>query len=104
MKAGHAVAGESRLCPHCKATILKTSVACPMCRHVLRFGATLGVVSDVDRALTAFARGDDTLTTACFEQLDRRLAVRPGAVPARASVLAITEAFIQYAVFLTGRA
>jgi hypothetical protein len=44
MTAGHAVAGESRLCPHCKATILKTSVACPMCRHVLPFGATLGVV------------------------------------------------------------
>jgi uncharacterized protein YbaR (Trm112 family) len=45
MKAGHAVAGESRLCPHCKATILKTAVACPMCRHVLRFGATLGVIA-----------------------------------------------------------
>ena len=44
MKAGRAVAGESRLCPHCKATILKTAVSCPMCRHVLRFGSTLGVV------------------------------------------------------------
>jgi len=40
MKAGPvAVAGESRLCPHCKATILKSSSSCPLCRHVLRFGA-----------------------------------------------------------------
>ena len=44
MKTGRAVAGESRLCPHCKATILNTAVSCPMCRHVLRFGGTLGVV------------------------------------------------------------
>lgn len=41
MKAGRAVAGESRPCPHCKAIILKTAVACPMCRHVLRFGAAV---------------------------------------------------------------
>lgn len=34
-----AVPGESRVCPHCQATILKSSTACPMCRHVLRFGA-----------------------------------------------------------------
>jgi hypothetical protein len=33
-------AGESRICPHCKATILKSSVSCPLCRHVLRFGST----------------------------------------------------------------
>jgi len=40
MKAGPvAVAGESRVCPHCKATILKSSTSCPLCRHVLRFGA-----------------------------------------------------------------
>lgn len=31
------VAGESRTCPHCKATILKSSICCPLCRHVLRF-------------------------------------------------------------------
>lgn len=33
------VAGESRICPHCKETILKSSVACPVCQHVLRFAA-----------------------------------------------------------------
>jgi hypothetical protein len=38
MKASRAsVAGESRTCPHCKATILKSSASCPICRHVLRF-------------------------------------------------------------------
>jgi len=33
------VAGESRTCPHCKATILKSAVSCPLCQHVLRFGS-----------------------------------------------------------------
>ena len=33
------VAGDSRVCPHCKATILKSSVSCPLCRHFLRFVA-----------------------------------------------------------------
>ena len=72
--------------------------------HLRSVGAALGVVSDVDRALTAFARGDVPLATVCFERLDRRLAVRPGAVRARASVLAITEALAEHTVFLTGRA
>jgi hypothetical protein len=40
MKAGRvSAAGDSRSCPHCKATILKSSVSCPLCRHVLRFGS-----------------------------------------------------------------
>lgn len=40
MKASRAsAAGESRACPHCKATILKSSAACPICHHVLRFAA-----------------------------------------------------------------
>jgi hypothetical protein len=30
-------AGESRACPHCKATILKSAGSCPICRHVLKF-------------------------------------------------------------------
>ena len=33
------VAGESRTCPHCKATILKSSASCSICHHVLRFAA-----------------------------------------------------------------
>ena len=38
MKAVRApAAGEARSCPHCKATILKSAVSCPLCRHSLRF-------------------------------------------------------------------
>ncbi len=33
------VAGESRTCPHCKGTILKSSASCPLCHHVLRFAS-----------------------------------------------------------------
>jgi len=39
MKAGQAAAGESRSCPHCKATILKSAASCPMCRHNFRFAS-----------------------------------------------------------------
>jgi hypothetical protein len=35
--AGVSAAGESRSCPHCKATILKSAASCPLCRHNLRF-------------------------------------------------------------------
>lgn len=31
--------GRTRVCPHCKATILESAVICPQCRHHLRFGA-----------------------------------------------------------------
>ncbi|MFL5478734.1 MAG: hypothetical protein ACJ79X_06940 [Gemmatimonadaceae bacterium] len=30
-------AGKSRLCPHCKATILQSATICPACDHSLRF-------------------------------------------------------------------
>jgi hypothetical protein len=29
-------AGESRSCPHCRETILKSATSCPICRHMLR--------------------------------------------------------------------
>ena len=31
------VAGKSRICPHCKATILQSASICPVCEHSLRF-------------------------------------------------------------------
>jgi hypothetical protein len=31
------VAGRTRACPHCKATILESATVCPACRHHLRF-------------------------------------------------------------------
>lgn len=30
-------AGRTRVCPHCKATILESAPVCPQCRHHLRF-------------------------------------------------------------------
>jgi hypothetical protein len=35
--ARSATPGKSRLCPHCKATILESASVCPGCRHHLRF-------------------------------------------------------------------
>ncbi|MGH7772114.1 MAG: hypothetical protein ACREQA_07725 [Candidatus Binatia bacterium] len=32
-------AGETRICPHCKATILKSSISCPACNHVIKYEA-----------------------------------------------------------------
>jgi hypothetical protein len=31
--------GATRVCPHCKATVLETAAICPGCRHHLRFSA-----------------------------------------------------------------
>jgi hypothetical protein len=31
--------GATRVCPHCKATVLATSAICPGCQHHLRFNA-----------------------------------------------------------------
>ncbi|MEY4762269.1 MAG: hypothetical protein RLZZ200_2125 [Pseudomonadota bacterium] len=31
--------GNTRTCPHCKATILDSAIVCPGCRHHLRFGS-----------------------------------------------------------------
>ncbi len=30
--------GRTRVCPHCKATILESAAVCPQCQHHLRFG------------------------------------------------------------------
>jgi hypothetical protein len=32
-----AAPGKTRVCPHCKTTILESSVVCPGCHHHLRF-------------------------------------------------------------------
>jgi uncharacterized protein YbaR (Trm112 family) len=34
------VAGKTRACPHCKATILESASVCPACRHYLRFDSS----------------------------------------------------------------
>ncbi len=37
---GRPVAGKSRVCPHCRATILDSSSVCPACHRYLRFEQT----------------------------------------------------------------
>jgi hypothetical protein len=32
--------GATRVCPHCKATVLESAAICPGCRHHLRFSGT----------------------------------------------------------------
>jgi hypothetical protein len=34
-----AIAGASRTCPHCKATVLVSANVCPACQHHLRFNS-----------------------------------------------------------------
>lgn len=36
---GAAVPGKTRVCPHCKSTILESATICPGCQHHLKFGA-----------------------------------------------------------------
>jgi hypothetical protein len=37
--ARQGVAGKTRVCPHCRASILESATVCPACRHHLRFNA-----------------------------------------------------------------
>ena len=37
--------GRTRVCPHCKATILESAAVCPQCKHHLRFGVAAAAVS-----------------------------------------------------------
>ncbi len=38
MSTGRDALGETRVCPHCRATILASAMVCPACRHHLRAG------------------------------------------------------------------
>ena len=46
--------GATRVCPHCKATVLETAAICPGCRHHLRFSAEAGQ-SSVDEGYCALS-------------------------------------------------
>jgi len=46
------LAGKTRICPHCKATILDSANVCPACRHHLRFGPS--AERDAVKSLSAF--------------------------------------------------
>lgn len=40
MITGRSTAGRTRVCPHCKATILESATVCPSCQHHLQFNPT----------------------------------------------------------------
>jgi hypothetical protein len=50
-----APAGKTRICPHCKRTILESATVCPGCNHHLRFDPKTSAVSVKKRAQPAFS-------------------------------------------------
>ncbi|RYD14754.1 MAG: hypothetical protein EOP90_12470 [Lysobacteraceae bacterium] len=87
-------AGVTRVCPHCKATILANSAVCPSCKHHLRFdgNAKRGPASTALRVEGTVARPADaesweysmvlSIRNERGEEIDRKLvgvgAMRPG--------------------------
>ncbi len=45
--------GKTRICPHCKATILESARVCPGCRHHLRFDPVSNVDSRAEPTFSA---------------------------------------------------
>ena len=45
--------GKTRICPHCKTTILESASVCPGCNHHLRFGPNSSVVSRAQPSFSA---------------------------------------------------
>ena len=47
--------GATRVCPHCKETILESASVCPACKHHVRFAGTGGTApgTEADATLTA---------------------------------------------------
>jgi hypothetical protein len=57
--------GATRVCPHCKATVLETAAICPGCRHHLRFStdATPGAADEGYCALSVDGSISHKVTT-----------------------------------------
>jgi hypothetical protein len=47
--------GATRVCPHCKATVLETAAICPGCRHHLRFSADATQAAAADEGYCALS-------------------------------------------------
>jgi len=45
--------GRTRVCPHCKATILESARVCPGCHHHLRFDSNAAVESRAQKTFSA---------------------------------------------------
>jgi hypothetical protein len=49
------IAGATRVCPHCRATILESEAVCPSCKHHLRAGqGTAGAARPVRDTFSPF--------------------------------------------------
>jgi hypothetical protein len=53
MNARVGPAGKTRVCPHCKTTILESASVCPGCNHHLRFDRSANQDSRVQPAVSA---------------------------------------------------
>jgi hypothetical protein len=49
-RSSAAALGRTRVCPHCKTTVLESAAVCPACRHHLRFES-----GSVQRVATAYS-------------------------------------------------
>ena len=64
--------GSTRVCPHCKATILESAIVCPGCKHHLRFGSDAGAMAAQAQRVawqvegTLHPEGDDLGTEYCI--------------------------------------
>jgi hypothetical protein len=45
--------GKTRICPHCKTTILESASVCPGCNHHLRFGPNASVEARAQATFSA---------------------------------------------------
>jgi len=46
-------AGKTRVCPHCKTTILESARVCPGCQHHLRFDPNLSAEAEAQSTFSA---------------------------------------------------
>ena len=53
MNARVGAAGKTRVCPHCKTTILESASVCPGCNHHLRFGINATAEAKVQQTVSA---------------------------------------------------
>ena len=53
MNSRVATPGKTRICPHCKTTILESARVCPGCQHHLRFDSNAALESRAQRTFSA---------------------------------------------------
>jgi hypothetical protein len=53
MNSRVSAAGKTRICPHCKTTILESASVCPSCQHHLRFDSNVSIEKRAQRTFSA---------------------------------------------------